>query len=123
MLSPPLHPFTLTFLGCRCPDTKGKRDECVVRGNNNTRPSSIVLHECNNAIFLKVLHHLQDKSGKTSATAFYCCFTAVCCFILLLYSTCVTEALVLQAQNGQDKCGDFIEAHKACLRKEGFTVA
>jgi len=27
------------------------------------------------------------------------------------------------AENGQDKCGDFIEAHKACLRKEGFTVA
>ena len=27
------------------------------------------------------------------------------------------------AQNGQENCADFIEAHKACLRKEGFTVA
>eukprot|EP00277_Geminigera_cryophila_P001888 CAMPEP_0179428454 /NCGR_PEP_ID=MMETSP0799-20121207/14130_1 /TAXON_ID=46947 /ORGANISM="Geminigera cryophila, Strain CCMP2564" /LENGTH=73 /DNA_ID=CAMNT_0021203973 /DNA_START=124 /DNA_END=345 /DNA_ORIENTATION=- len=27
------------------------------------------------------------------------------------------------AQNGEDKCPDFIEAHKACLRREGFTVA
>jgi hypothetical protein len=79
------------------------------------------MQQCN---ILEILRHLQDKSGKTSATAFYCCFTAVyCCILLLLYSGCVSEALVLQAQNGQDKCGDFIEAHKSCLRKEGFTVA
>ena len=25
--------------------------------------------------------------------------------------------------NGEDKCKDLIEAHKVCLRKEGFTVA
>ncbi len=24
--------------------------------------------------------------------------------------------------NGEDKCADVIEAHKACLRKEGFKV-
>eukprot|EP00284_Hemiselmis_tepida_P010716 CAMPEP_0174926166 /NCGR_PEP_ID=MMETSP1355-20121228/10123_1 /TAXON_ID=464990 /ORGANISM="Hemiselmis tepida, Strain CCMP443" /LENGTH=73 /DNA_ID=CAMNT_0016172185 /DNA_START=20 /DNA_END=241 /DNA_ORIENTATION=+ len=25
-------------------------------------------------------------------------------------------------QNGETKCGDFIEAHKACLRNEGFDI-
>lgn len=25
-------------------------------------------------------------------------------------------------QNGEDHCKDIIEAHKACLRSEGFTV-
>ncbi|KAG3200552.1 hypothetical protein PC128_g4529 [Phytophthora cactorum] len=24
--------------------------------------------------------------------------------------------------NGEDKCKDIIEAHKACLRSEGFTI-
>jgi len=40
--------------------------------------------------------------------------------ILLLPRLCACAGV---AENGQDKCGDFIEAHKACLRKEGFTVA
>lgn len=25
-------------------------------------------------------------------------------------------------QNGEDKCVNFIEAHKSCLRAEGFTI-
>lgn len=29
------------------------------------------------------------------------------------------ECIVL---NGEDKCAEFVEAHKACLRKEGFDV-
>jgi Cytochrome C oxidase copper chaperone (COX17) len=45
-------------------------------------------------------------------------------FALLVHTTLCTqqkrdECMVL---NGEEKCGELIEAHKRCLRKEGFNV-
>eukprot|EP00958_Prasinococcus_capsulatus_P002569 scaffold218_cov333-Prasinococcus_capsulatus_cf.AAC.9 len=49
-------------------------------------------------------HELAGRSGRVADRARLCCATQ-----------CI-------ALNGEDKCAELIEAHKVCLRKEGFKV-
>lgn len=61
---------------------------------------------------------------------FVLCFLAkpVLIFVLLLFHAFVLDLFRPQERddcvvmNGEDKCSDFIEAHKACLRSEGFDI-
>lgn len=50
------------------------------------------------------------------------------CFLLLSFHALVLDLFCPQARddcvvmNGEDKCSELIEAHKACLRAEGFDI-